>query len=295
MGQLVLVHSDEMLEFQLHILVSLTKKYPQHLHVERVEISRESVTRPRQAKARYVTRHLRDRDPTRRGMPLDVFRPSPLTAHHTHSVPLRSPSLHSMPPKRKSDADSSAPAKKARASTAHASAAALVHTILADPDAFPIPDDAVAVRASFAALAEYARSLEGAGAAAISNAGSSTVRAKTQEELEAAAEKIRKAAHSGIRKQMTWKLSCKTGAAKWAYDGICPDPEVFGALLGLGGPPKFKQKKMSREEFEGHIGSCEASVRYDTLGITSADVNIRWSDTGEFKFSGSYGRSQFAK
>ncbi|EED80037.1 predicted protein [Postia placenta Mad-698-R] len=108
-----------------------------------------------------------------------------------------------MPPKRKSDADSSAPAKKARASTAHASAAALVHTILADPDAFPIPDDAAAVRASFGALAEYARSLEGAGAAAISNAGSSTVRAKTKEELETAAEKIRKAAHSGIRKQMT--------------------------------------------------------------------------------------------
>lgn len=117
---------------------------------------------------------------------------------------------------------------------------------------------------------------------------------------------------------MQWKLSCKTGAAKWAYDGICPDPEVFGALLGLGGPPKFKQKKMGREEFEGHIGSCEASVRcgarvtyarrsvqahvcwydldrYDTLGITSADVNIRWSDTSEFKFSGSYGRSQLAK
>ena len=33
-------------------------------------------------------------------------------------------------------------------------------------------------------------------------------------------------------------------------------------------------------------------VRYDTLYITSKDVIVRWSDTGEFKFSGSYGKYQ---
>jgi hypothetical protein len=38
---------------------------------------------------------------------------------------------------------------------------------------------------------------------------------------------------------------------------------------------------------------CKLMVsRYDTLSITGTDVNIRYDkDSGEFKFSGTYGRS----
>ena len=59
-----------------------------------------------------------------------------------------------------------------------------------------------------------------------------------------------------------WKPSCKTKSAKWVYDGVCPDPDVFGALFGLDGPPNFKQKKYTVEEFEKHMGRITASVRY---------------------------------
>ncbi|KAI0916339.1 hypothetical protein AcV5_003305 [Taiwanofungus camphoratus] len=184
-------------------------------------------------------------------------------------------------------------AKKARPSGTHASAVALVSTILANPDAYPIPEDDAAARRSLVELAQYARALEedvaAAGAGPNTGSGSIPNPVSIRAQLEEAAEKIRRAANSGIKKQMTWKPSCKTGTAKWSYDGICPDPEVFGALMGLGGPPTFKMKKFSKEEFEGRIGQCTASVRYDRLCLTS-EVNVRWSETGEFKFSGSYGK-----
>jgi hypothetical protein len=37
---------------------------------------------------------------------------------------------------------------------------------------------------------------------------------------------------------------------------------VFGALLGLDGPPKFKSKKMPKDEFASLIGDLKVSVRY---------------------------------
>lgn len=85
--------------------------------------------------------------------------------------------------------------------------------------------------------------------------------------------------------------------------------------MRLDGPPKWKMKKLTVEEFENAIGSCEKSVRrgflvasmvfgiltrllcqyptrYSTLYITSSHVNVRYSEGGEFKFSGSYGVPQ---
>jgi len=196
-----------------------------------------------------------------------------------------------MPPKRKSDAaETASRSKKMRANDAHASAVALVNAVLANPGTYEIPDDDDAIRESFVELATYAKALEGVLAARAPVVGSTAQpQSKTKEQLEEEAEKIRKAANSGIKKQMTWKPSCKTGSAKWSYDGICPDPEVFGVLMKLDGPPKFKMKKYTRDEFEDRIGDIQASVRYDYLNITS-DVNVRWSETGEFKFSGYYGK-----
>ena len=114
--------------------------------------------------------------------------------------------------------------------------------------------------------------------------GSSAVPAppqKSREELEEAAEMIRKAAQSGTQKQMKvdvydyvplatadghvaatqWRPSCKTNSAKWSYDGICADPQVFGVLMGLEGPPTFKMKKIPKNEFEDLIGSCRGHAR----------------------------------
>ncbi|KAF8545585.1 hypothetical protein OG21DRAFT_1502203 [Imleria badia] len=112
----------------------------------------------------------------------------------------------------------------------------------------------------------------------------------TPEKLAAAVEKLRKAANSGIKKQMSWKPSCKTGSAKWVYDGVCSDPLVFGTLLGLDGPPSFKMHKIPVADFNNLLGQIQVSVRYDYLYLTGSHVNVRWSDSGEFKFSGTYGK-----
>ncbi|KAG1763191.1 hypothetical protein EDD22DRAFT_518591 [Suillus occidentalis] len=186
--------------------------------------------------------------------------------------------------KRKSDAREMSSSKKSR--TSHSSAKALIKTILAHPDTYPIPDDDEDIRQSMVELAQYAQELEqdtqqtGAGSAP---------KAMNADEVAAAVEKIRKAANSGIKKQMTWKPSCKAGTAKWCYDGVCADPNVFGTMLGLGGPPKWKMHKMPVDDFEKRIGHLGASARYSHLYLKGPHVNIRWNDSGEFKFSGTYG------
>ncbi|KAF9037816.1 hypothetical protein BDZ89DRAFT_1157256 [Hymenopellis radicata] len=176
--------------------------------------------------------------------------------------------------KRKSDASTSGPAaKKARL---------MVDAILADTSNYPVPEDDDDARQSLVELAKYARSLEDQIAA-------SQPQAKSADQLEAAAEKLRKAARSGIKKQMTWKPSCKTGGSRWMYDGVCSDADVFGAMLNLGGPPTFKTKKMTAEEFQGVMGTIEGSARYNTLYMRG-NVNIQWKpDEGTFKFSGTHG------
>ncbi|KAF8076719.1 hypothetical protein FPV67DRAFT_1406546 [Lyophyllum atratum] len=184
--------------------------------------------------------------------------------------------------KRKSGASTSASAKKAR--LAHAAAADSVRDILADTANFPVPEGEDEIRRSLLELAVYARSLE-------EQIEASKPKEMSPQQLNAAAEKLRAAARSGIRKQMTWKPSCKTGSARWTYDGVCADPAVFGAFLGLDGPPTFKTKKMPKDEFEDLMGDLEVSIRYDTLKITSTDVNIHWKAAeGTFKCSGSYGK-----
>ncbi|KAJ8594022.1 hypothetical protein M405DRAFT_930448 [Rhizopogon salebrosus TDB-379] len=188
--------------------------------------------------------------------------------------------------KRKSDAGQPSSSKKSRAS--HSSAKALVKAILADRDSYPIPDSDEDIRQSLVELAEYVTELEQDIKQLEVGAGSA--QALTADQLDAAIEKIRKAAHSGIKKQMTWKPSCKTGTAKWCYDGVCADSVVFGTLLGLGGPPKWKMHKMPIEDFEKRIGNLNASARYSHLYLKGPHVNIRWNESsGEFKFSGSYG------
>ena len=96
--------------------------------------------------------------------------------------------------KRKSDASTSASAKKAR--LANAMAAETVEAILADSNNYPVPKDADAVRESFVGLALYARGLE-------EEIAGLKPKAKTPAQLREAAEKLKSAAKSGIQKQMT--------------------------------------------------------------------------------------------
>jgi hypothetical protein len=69
-----------------------------------------------------------------------------------------------------------------------------------------------------------------------------------------------------------WKPSCKTGGAKWAYDGICRDPEVFGAVLPMEAPPKFKVKKFPVEEFHTIVGECLSTSNLSMQLQTHIDI-----------------------
>ena len=192
-----------------------------------------------------------------------------------------------MPPKRKSDATAEVANKKTRLDADHTVAAGLVDIILADPKNFEIPDDDDELRDNMLALAKYARHLRDvacstpAAPPAQPAAASNAAAKKSPEDLTAAAERLRKAAASGVKKQMVvsthpclhnrsatyartlwqWRPACKNNSAKWVYDGVCPDPEVFGAMLGLGGPPKFKQKKMTSQEFQDQVGWIQGHAR----------------------------------
>ncbi|GJE92305.1 hypothetical protein PsYK624_084590 [Phanerochaete sordida] len=202
-----------------------------------------------------------------------------------------------MPPKRASaaNADADAPVRKrGRTSSADAAAKALVADIIDASENYELPENDDNIAATVKQLARYARSLEEQLASADKAAAQAPAAPaqKTPEQLAVAAEKIRKAAVAGIKKQMSWKPSCKTNSAKFVYDGVCADPEVFGYLFKLGGPPKWKMKKYTREEFEDLFGEVKGAVRYNALYISSGGVNVRWSETGEFKLSGSYGISR---
>ncbi len=112
--------------------------------------------------------------------------------------------------KRKTDDGAPAPAaKKTRGGAAHAATVALVNSILANPKGYPISGNEEVVRKSLVELAKYARELEeqiaGAPVAGSSKAVVAVAAkpARSQAELEAAADKIRRAAQSGIKKQMT--------------------------------------------------------------------------------------------
>ncbi|KAI0089183.1 hypothetical protein BDY19DRAFT_993402 [Irpex rosettiformis] len=198
-----------------------------------------------------------------------------------------------MPPKstgkRKSDAQ--AVAGSSKKTRTEPPAAILVDSILADKQGWALPEEEDDVRQTLVMLAEYAHALklELASAEAAKENSVAAAPKKTRAELEAAADKIRRSANSGICKMMVWKPSCKVGTAKFSYDGACIDPEVFGIIMGLSGPPTWKMKRLTIEEFEEHFGECVGKVRYDYLYITGKNVTVRYSE-GEFKISGTYGK-----
>lgn len=96
--------------------------------------------------------------------------------------------------KRKNDGPTAAATKKAKlAATAHAET---VNSILSNASSFDIPSTDKATRDLILGLAQYARSLE-------EEVESYKPKAKSPEELDAAAQKLAAAARSGIKKQMT--------------------------------------------------------------------------------------------
>ncbi|OCB87241.1 hypothetical protein A7U60_g5758 [Sanghuangporus baumii] len=159
-------------------------------------------------------------------------------------------------------------------------------------------NDKNAVRKAFAEIANYVASLEHEvkelkKAQANATVGASNAQ-KSPEQITQEADRLLDTVVRGIKRLLVWKPSCKLNTAKFAYDGICTDPLVFGAMLNMDGPPSFKQKRMLGAEFEDLIREdIIGSARYNDLYISKQFVTIRYNaETGEFKISGSYGISR---
>ncbi|KAH7337293.1 hypothetical protein B0J17DRAFT_574499, partial [Rhizoctonia solani] len=193
--------------------------------------------------------------------------------------------------KRKSTASTSASKRVKMAHDPFTGTKSVIQTILASPESFSLPSGDSEYRKLVVSIAQYAKSLEGS----VVVAGSTAKPApppKTPEQVLAEAQLITSQINRGISKLMAWKPNCKYGRARYAFDGVCPDPRVFGTVFGLDGPPSWKAKKYTYTEFESFVGEVEGRARYSHLVLTS-DVNVRYnSETGEFKVSGSYGDAQ---
>ncbi|TFL04307.1 hypothetical protein BDV98DRAFT_636489 [Pterulicium gracile] len=177
-------------------------------------------------------------------------------------------------PKRKA----SSPRKKAAAVVNHSAARALVEDVLV------LDGDLEATLSQVLSTAAYARHLE-------ETVRQLTPKGKTCQEIDHESDKLRKAAVSGIKKQMKWRASCKHQGSPWVYDGICPEPDVFGAMFGIEGPPTWprKMKRFSAEEFQEFVGTIRASAQWHDLYLHD-DTNVTWKQKeGTFKCIGKYG------
>ncbi|KAL5527859.1 hypothetical protein ACEPAG_6660 [Sanghuangporus baumii] len=206
-----------------------------------------------------------------------------------------------MSPKRLSDTDTAkSSSKKAKVDASlHTSAKAILAAVDTGFENSELElNDEKAVRKAFAEIANYVASLENEvkelkKAQANMTAGAPNAQ-KSPEQIRQEADRLRDTVVRGIKKLLVWKPSCKFNIAKFAYDGICSDPLVFGTMLNMNGPPSFKQKKMLGAEFEGLIKQdIKGSAKYNDLYIISKQlVTIRYnSETGVFKISGTYGIS----
>ncbi|KAL8846952.1 MAG: hypothetical protein Q9221_007994 [Calogaya cf. arnoldii] len=113
----------------------------------------------------------------------------------------------------------------------------------------------------------------------------------SEEEIQRKASKARDMMQKGIKSQMKWKPSCKTGGARFSYSGVVASTEVFLKLFRLGSDWKKKQLQFDPTEFQDTTGTdISASIRYGHLNITGKNVTVRWDPKDlTFTVTGSYG------
>ncbi|PPR00139.1 hypothetical protein CVT24_008941 [Panaeolus cyanescens] len=113
-------------------------------------------------------------------------------------------------------------------------------------------------------------------------------RPKTAADIAEEADRLRTCVRSGIRKQMKWtQNSCYEGQARFVYDGLCDDADVFGEMLGLGGPPKFKKKTFRGTDL--NLGELSVRMIHCDFLYQRGDITVQWPGDGTFKIIGRYG------
>jgi hypothetical protein len=114
--------------------------------------------------------------------------------------------------------------------------------------------------------------------------------ALSQEQLDAKVEQFRKLAYQGIKAQITWRPSCKTGTARFVYACLC-DEATFRAFLNLHEKDKTKGYKDDVAAFQKDVlrNVLMVRIRYGYLSL-NGDVRVSYNKKlSEMKITGSFG------
>ncbi|KAL9003764.1 MAG: hypothetical protein Q9188_003388 [Gyalolechia gomerana] len=111
------------------------------------------------------------------------------------------------------------------------------------------------------------------------------------EDIRRKVSKARDMMEKGIRSQMKWKPSCKTGNVRFSYSGVVASPTIFLTLFRLSADWKKKQIKLEPVEFQDTTHTeLTTSIRYGSLNITGKNVTVRWDPEDlTFTVTGTYG------
>jgi hypothetical protein len=114
--------------------------------------------------------------------------------------------------------------------------------------------------------------------------------ASSDPQLEAKVEQFRKLAYQGIKAQITWRPSCKSGTARFVYACMC-DEANFRAFLNLQPKDKTKGYKYDVGVFQEDIlrNVLMVRIRYGYLSL-NGDVRVSYNkNLSEMKITGSFG------
>jgi hypothetical protein len=114
--------------------------------------------------------------------------------------------------------------------------------------------------------------------------------AVSPEQLDAKVEQFRKLAYQGIKAQITWRPSCKSGTARFVYACLC-DEATFRAFLNLHEKDKTKGYKYDVAAFQKDVlrNVLMVRIRYGYLSL-NGDVRVSYNKKlSEMKITGSFG------
>jgi hypothetical protein len=114
--------------------------------------------------------------------------------------------------------------------------------------------------------------------------------ASSDPQVEAKVEQFRKLAYQGIKAQITWRPSCKSGTARFVYACMC-DEATFRAFLNLQPKDKTKGYKYDVGAFQEDIlrNVLMVRIRYGYLSL-NGDVRVSYNkNLSEMKITGSFG------
>ena len=113
---------------------------------------------------------------------------------------------------------------------------------------------------------------------------------RNQETPRETAIRLATSANKAIVSQMRWQTDCTQGNAKWTYSTTLPDSAMFYSIFGNDKGKKWKQKKVSLQDFRNALGDVETTRFDNRFKVTGDGVKVKWDDKSlTWSMSGTYG------